>query len=73
MAKIEVNKEKCKGCELCVSVCQFGLVTMSDDINSAGNHYAAQQNAEKCVGCALCAVMCPDVCISVFKDVKKGA
>lgn len=67
MAKIEVNKDKCKGCELCVSACPLGLVKMSREINVFGNHFAEQTEPERCIGCALCGIMCPDLCITVYK------
>lgn len=67
MAKIEINKEKCKSCELCVGVCPFHLIQMSKEMNSFGDHYAEQINPEKCTGCALCGLMCPDLVISVYK------
>ena len=67
MARIEVNSEKCKACELCVGACPLGLIALSEGINSAGDHYAEQKDAAKCTGCTLCAVMCPDFAIEVYK------
>lgn len=67
MAKIEVNKEKCKSCELCIGICPFHLIRLSKEINSFGDHFAEQINPELCTGCALCGLMCPDLVISVYK------
>ncbi|MBR0374622.1 MAG: 4Fe-4S binding protein [Mogibacterium sp.] len=67
MAHIEVAKERCKACELCTTACPFGLLRLSDDYNSAGDHYIVQDNPEKCIGCKLCAIQCPDTVIEVYK------
>lgn len=50
MAKIEVNSEKCKSCELCITVCPLGLIKLSDRFNSVGEHFAEQHDADKCTG-----------------------
>jgi 2-oxoglutarate ferredoxin oxidoreductase subunit delta len=67
VARVEVNKEKCKACGLCIDACPFHLLQFSQEINSFGDHYVEQIHAEKCTGCALCALMCPDLVISVYK------
>jgi len=72
MANVTFDEERCKGCELCTTACNKGLVVMADYINVLGFHPATIKEPEKCVGCALCARMCPDVVIKVEKEVKKG-
>ncbi|MBQ9535174.1 MAG: 4Fe-4S binding protein [Clostridia bacterium] len=67
MAKIEVNKEKCKACELCLAACPLWLLRMSKEFNSFGDHYCEQPDSTKCTGCTLCAIMCPDMVITVYK------
>lgn len=67
MAKVEINTEKCKGCEYCISACPKGVIGLADKLNSAGVKPAVVLKADACIGCALCAVMCPDVCIEVWK------
>ena len=67
MAKIEVNKELCKECRLCLGVCPFNLLVMSEEVNSKGFHYSTQPDSSKCTGCKMCAIMCPDTAISVYK------
>jgi 2-oxoglutarate ferredoxin oxidoreductase subunit delta len=67
VAKISVNPEKCKSCELCLDVCPHHLVVMSKTLNSKGGYFASQINEEKCTGCKLCAIMCPFSAISVYK------
>jgi len=67
MARIEVAKDRCKGCGLCIMNCPKKLIKIGKDMNSKGYFIAEQSDAEKCTGCALCAVMCPDVAITVYK------
>jgi len=66
--KVKINKEKCKGCELCVEACPTGVLAMSEDYNSMGYHYSHPVNPEKCIGCANCAKVCPDVAIEVYRE-----
>lgn len=66
MARVTFREDKCKGCELCRSVCPKGIVHMATDrINSKGFHPAEVTEMEKCIGCASCARICPDVVIEV--------
>ena len=64
---IEIDKDKCKGCELCVVACPKDIIRMSKDVNGKGYHYAEFFNPEPCVGCADCAVVCPDGVITVYR------
>lgn len=67
MARIEINKERCKGCCLCTVVCPKELLSPGSEINRQGYHFAIVSDIEKCTGCALCAQICPDVAIEVWK------
>ncbi len=65
--KVIIDREKCKGCRLCVNVCPVNIIKMSDKINSHGYHPAEIIKQEKCISCASCAIICPDVAVKVFK------
>ena len=67
MPKIVVDKELCKACELCTTVCPPKILELGRELNSRGSHYIRQTDPAKCLGCRLCAIMCPDLAISVFK------
>ena len=68
MAKIEVEKERCKECGLCVLNCPKKLLVIGSTINKNGYRVAEQVDPEgKCTACTLCAIMCPDMAISVYK------
>lgn len=62
---VEINQERCKGCELCVQVCPKKVLGVSEEFNSKGYHPAEVQRQEDCIGCGFCYNMCPDVCITV--------
>ena len=66
MARIIVDEEICKGCEMCVIFCPIKIVALSKEkMNSKGYHPAEQTDESKCTGCRTCAMMCPDIAITV--------
>lgn len=65
MPSIKVDRDRCKGCELCNEACPQGIIGMSKQINVKGYFYAEVKDPGRCIGCMLCAVMCPDVAIAV--------
>ncbi|MBU4560913.1 ferredoxin family protein [bacterium] len=67
VAKIVIDKERCKGCKLCIPVCPKNLITMSQRLNSKGYHPAEQAKEGECTACGLCYLICPDVAIEIWK------
>jgi len=71
--RIEIDRELCKGCYLCVSVCPNELIRISEELNPKGYHPAEFVEADgttpdpRCTGCAMCATVCPDVAIEVYR------
>jgi 2-oxoglutarate ferredoxin oxidoreductase subunit delta len=65
MPRIDIDKERCKGCELCVKACPQGILGMSTEINSKGYFYSTVVEPMKCIGCRLCCITCPDVAMSL--------
>ena len=66
MAKIIVDENVCKGCEMCVNACPRKIIALNKEkINAKGYHPAQLVDEEQCIGCAMCATMCPDVAITV--------
>lgn len=63
---IEVDREKCKGCGVCVTNCPTDSIQLSKMVNNKGYHYA-EMISEACIGCSSCAIVCPDSVISVYR------
>lgn len=63
---VTFDRDRCKGCELCVTVCPRHIVTIDPAAtNKKGYHPAMVLNMELCIGCASCAKICPDSVITV--------
>jgi 2-oxoglutarate ferredoxin oxidoreductase subunit delta len=69
--KVEIDIQRCKGCELCSIECKEHALTLSDSINIKGYRYIVANN-DLCTGCVNCALVCPDAVITVYRtNVKK--
>ncbi len=64
--KVEIDIQKCKGCELCIASCKEGALSLSETINIKGYHYIIANN-DVCNGCVNCALVCPDAVITVYR------
>jgi len=64
---IEVEVERCKGCEVCVVNCPTNVIAMSAQVNGKGYNYAYMENPAECTGCTNCAIVCPDGVITVYR------
>jgi len=70
---ILVALERCKGCGLCIDVCQPGALALDAfHVNAMGHHPVMLVNPEACTSCAKCARMCPDAALSVFARPKEA-
>ena len=67
MAKIKIDRDRCKGCGLCVLWCPKKLILLEEALNARGVHPAVAKAGDACSGCCLCARMCPDMAIEVYK------
>jgi 2-oxoglutarate ferredoxin oxidoreductase subunit delta len=71
MAKgtVLVEVDRCKGCELCTTVCPQGILRMSRGrFNARGYRPVELVDPEgKCTGCTLCALICPDVVLTIYR------
>ncbi len=62
-----IDKERCKGCGLCIENCPRKILEMGTDINSFGAYYTTCVDKSQCIACGACALMCPDAAIDVFE------
>jgi 2-oxoglutarate ferredoxin oxidoreductase subunit delta len=70
MAKgtVVIDTNRCKGCELCVTVCPQHVLHIASVLNTRGYYPVELDDPEsRCTGCGLCAVMCPDVVFTVYR------
>lgn len=65
---VAINKEYCKGCELCLGVCPRKVISMASEMNSRGQHYAHAAAMEDCIGCLQCADICPEAAIEIDEE-----
>lgn len=70
-AKVDVERERCKGCGLCVEFCPKHALSLADELNTIGHHPARLHDPEKCTSCALCALMCPEGGMTVHRERRK--
>ncbi len=64
---VKFDEDRCKGCELCVSVCPVKIIQINAArINTKGYHAAGVIDLDQCIGCGNCAIICPDGAISVY-------
>ena len=69
--RIVIDSERCKGCELCTSVCPQNVIRISSAFNSNGYKPAELVDPlGACTGCAVCAIICPDIAITVYRQVR---
>ena len=65
---VEVNRDHCKGCDLCVVSCPTDVLELEPrEVNDRGYHYVYMKNPDNCIGCANCGYVCPDACLTVYK------
>ena len=61
-----VDRERCKGCELCIEVCPVQVLTPSAELNSRGVPPPTLKPQGRCTLCTLCEYMCPDLAIYIL-------
>lgn len=60
-----VNRDNCKACDLCVSVCPAGVLGMRYDSTHILGQIISIEHPEACIGCRGCELTCPDFAIYV--------
>ena len=60
--KIQYNKEKCTGCQLCIKVCPSGAIEFKPKIKKIKIYLA------RCTFCSQCNDACPVGCLSMSNE-----
>jgi 2-oxoglutarate ferredoxin oxidoreductase subunit delta len=60
-----VDEERCKACDICVSVCPAGVLSMELEPSSTLGAMVRIIHGESCIGCSNCEFSCPDFAINV--------
>ncbi len=68
--RVEIDIQKCKGCELCMHACKENVLQLGGTLNIKGYQYMVANN-DLCTGCVNCALVCPDAVITVYRTSKK--
>ena len=65
---VQINKDACKGCGICIAMCPVKILEFSDELNIRGVHFPKITQEEKCTKCENCMIYCPDFAVVVKKD-----
>ena len=58
---VDIDKDKCQGCEDCIDACPSQVLELVDD-------KAEAVNIDECLGCETCIETCPEGAITVTED-----
>ena len=71
--QIHIHKERCKGCGICVEVCQTGVLVLSDEKNEQDYSVPEVVALDDCINCRICEMFCPDFAIWVTEEEEEAA
>ncbi len=60
--RIEINREWCKGCGICVTFCPHEVLRLDEEEKAVVRH------PERCNFCGMCELRCPDIAIEIIQD-----
>jgi 2-oxoglutarate ferredoxin oxidoreductase subunit delta len=65
--KVLIDRERCKGCLLCIRACPLKVLAADTEPNEGGSYPSKVAYDETCIACGNCFEVCPDVCIEVYQ------
>ncbi|MCI5144763.1 MAG: 4Fe-4S dicluster domain-containing protein [Candidatus Electrothrix sp. AR3] len=77
MWNVEIDKNKCTGCEECVNSCPAEVLDMvdrdekekkNDKDKKKSDKRSEAVNIDECLGCETCVEVCPEEAITVSED-----
>ncbi len=63
--EVYIIEERCKGCCICIEICQASVLGISEKVNANGYHPPYVENPDDCINCGMCEMFCPDFAIWV--------
>lgn len=69
--KIYIDEELCKGCNICVELCNLKVFDISPKINNKGYYVPIPERIEDCNGCQICELSCPELSIILAEEVNE--
>jgi NAD-dependent dihydropyrimidine dehydrogenase PreA subunit len=65
-----LNKDRCGGCQMCISVCPTGILELSNELNMRIAYIPTvkEGKAKYCSACRRCEFACPDWCIYIIDN-----
>lgn len=64
---VYIDKELCKSCKICISVCPKNVFLITSNVNRKGYNYVEAAKEEDCIACKKCEISCPDFAIHIEK------
>lgn len=64
-ACVRLDRERCRGCLLCLDVCPNELFVRDTQPNATGALPVQMQYPEYCINCMRCVAICPDQAFDV--------
>jgi 2-oxoglutarate ferredoxin oxidoreductase subunit delta len=73
-ATLNIVKDRCKGCNLCIHFCPKEVLEESPEFNAKGYHFPRiiKGKEEACAACRYCEMVCPDFSIFVVESVEQS-
>jgi 2-oxoglutarate ferredoxin oxidoreductase subunit delta len=69
-SNIDIDKNLCKGCNICIQFCPKKVYVVSKIRNSYGSTMPEPANINQCITCRLCERLCPDAAINIEEERK---
>ncbi|HNX80776.1 MAG TPA: 4Fe-4S binding protein [Candidatus Omnitrophota bacterium] len=68
MIKVFIDRQRCKGCLLCVSVCPRKSIAVDEKLNAKGIRPVVMKQDYDCIGCKSCVLVCPECAITIIRE-----
>jgi len=66
--KIYIDEDFCKGCNICVKLCNLNVFDNSPKINNKGFYVPIPVRIQDCNGCQICELSCPELSLILIEE-----